>query len=177
MISMNTKTKWMAWAIVVLFLLNAATLGTILYHNYKGNPSAGSTVVAGHPGAVINGRFFRQTLGFTNEQMESFRTANHQFRPQTAAITVSIDSLKAAMFREMKRQAPDTVKLDALSKQIGELHGALKRETYRFYLNIRSVCSEQQADQLQKVFEPLFINENLPMAPGGNRRGWNKANH
>jgi Spy/CpxP family protein refolding chaperone len=175
---MTGKLKWMIWAIVVLFLMNAATLGTILYHNYKQvTPTDRITSAAPYAGNALNGRFFRQTLGFTNGQMDGFRNANEKFRPQTAALTLSIDSLKAEMFKEMGKANPDTLRLNALSNEIGNLHSELKRETYQFFLKIRTVCTEEQASQLEKVFEPLFVNENISTGPRGHQRGWNRANN
>lgn len=175
---MNQKIKWLVWAVVVLFLMNAVTLGTILYHNYKQESQVDTTLIANSfSGNAINGRFFRQTLGFNNDQMKVFQEANQQFRPQTMALTGSIDSLKAEMFAEMKKQHSDSLKLDLLSKKIGDLHGQLKHETYQFYLNLKNVCNEKQQAQLDKVFEPLFINENLPVTPHGFQRGKNRANN
>lgn len=172
---MNIKVKWLVWAVVILFLTNAATVGTIIYHNYRQEKSIDSTVIAKYYGGnAINGKFFRQTLGFTNEQMDIFRSANQQFRPQTLALTASIDSAKADMFKEMQNQQPDTLRLNELSKKIGDLHAALKLETYQFYLKIKAICSTQQKTQLEKAFEPLFINEDLT-GTRGNRKGWNKA--
>jgi hypothetical protein len=124
----------------------------------------------------MNGRFFRQTLGFNDRQMEEFRNTNQQFRPQTMALTFSIDSLKAAMFSEMKKQPSDTQRLNVLSMQIGNKHGLLKQRTYQFYLKIRSISNEDQQKQLEKVFEPLFINENITNGHG-HQQGRNRANN
>lgn len=175
---MNQKIKWLVWAIIVLFLMNAVTLGTIIYHNYKQEQQVDTiSTVSSFSGNPINGRFFRQTLGFDNEQMSVFQEANQQFRPQTMALTLSIDSLKTEMFAEMKKQEPDTMKLNKLSKEIGDRHAQLKEETYRFYLKLKAVCTEQQQLQLEKVFEPLFINENLPITPRGFQKGRNRINN
>jgi len=168
---MNVKVKWMIAAIAILFLMNAATLGTILYHSKKQEASFDGTVIASSfPVNTVNGKYFRQTLGFSDEQMNIFRKANQQFRPQTMALTLAIDSLKAEMFKEMKRLPTDTLHLNALSAKIGELHGSLKQATYRFYLTISATCSNQQRAELDKVFEPLFINEKLQFIPGGRQR-------
>jgi hypothetical protein len=175
---MNQKTKWLVWAIVFLFLINAVTLGTIFYQSYKQQHQVDSTSITGtFSGNVINGRFFRKTLGFNNEQMAAFQKAHQQFRPQTMALTLGIDNLKAEMFAEMKNQQPDTLKLSKLSKEIGDMHGQLKLKTFQFYLKLKAVCSDQQKTQLEKIFEPLFINENILMAPHGFQRGLNRANN
>ena len=177
--SMNRKVTWLVWAIIVLFLMNAATLGTILYHNSKKQERvADTTVVASSfSGNPMNGRFFRQTLGFDNEQMAVFQEANRHFRPRTMALTFDIDSLKSAMFEEMKKQNPDTLKLAILSKEIGEMHGQLKQATYQFYLKLKNICTDQQRSQLEKAFQPLFITENLQQTPRGFQRGWRRESN
>jgi len=176
---MDRKTTWLVWAIIILFLMNAATLGTIIYHNSNQRKQAAvdTSVVTSFSGNVINGRFFRQTLGFDNEQMTAFQAANRHFRPQTMNITFGIDSLKQAMFLEMRKQDPDTLKLAALSREIGELHTLLKQKTWQFYLEIKSVCNAQQLSQLETAFEPLFINESLQQRPHGFQKGWRKGNN
>ena len=176
---MNRTVTLLVWAIIVLFLMNAATLGTILYHNRtkQKEPIDTTSVVSSFRGNPINGRFFRQTLGFDSKQMAAFQEANRQFRPQTMTLTSEIDSLKGVMFQEMKKQEPDTLKLDLLSKQIGDLHGQLKQQTYQFYLKLQNVCTEQQRSQLEKAFEPLFISENVQQRPHGFQRGWRRENN
>jgi hypothetical protein len=176
---MSRKVTWLVWAIILLFLMNAATLGTILYHkSTKQVGQVDTTSVAGSfSGNPINGRFFRQTLGFDNNQMAVFQDANRQFRPQTMALTFEIDSLKGVMFEEMKKQNPDTLKLALLSKEIGEMHGQLKQETYQFYLKLQNICTDQQRSKLEKAFEPLFISENLQRTPHGFQKGWRRENN
>jgi hypothetical protein len=177
MINMNVKMKWLIWAVVVLFVINLVTLATIMFYNYRQSPEPiTNTTPNTAQGNVMNGRFFRQTLGFNDRQMEEFRNTNQQFRPQTMALTFSIDSLKAAMFSEMKKQPSDTQRLNVLSMQIGNKHGLLKQRTYQFYLKIRSISNEDQQKQLEKVFEPLFINENITNGHG-HQQGRNRANN
>jgi hypothetical protein len=159
---MNRKLNILIWALVFLLITNAATIGTILYHNYreaKREDQLNNTVNTG--GNPINGKFFRQTLGFNNEQMEKFREINHAFRPLTFQYTITIDSLKNEMFTEMKQENPDTVKLNFQSAEIGRLHGLLKYETYKFYLDLKKICSGSQQRELEKAFQPLFINETI----------------
>ena len=76
---------------------------------------------------------------------------------------------------EMQKNQPDTLVLNSMSAQIGELHGQLKYETYSFYLNTKKICSPEQRPELEKIFQPLFINEGITTAPNQHRgRGWEK---
>ncbi len=173
---MMRKTQILTWAVVLLLVTNAVTIGTIFYHNYRESKKSDDVVITGsYGGNMINGRFLRQTLGFDQSQMSAFREINQAFRPAAMSLTFEIDSLKNAMFNEMQKNQPDTLVLNSMSVQIGELHGQLKYETYSFYLNTKKICSPEQRPELEKIFQPLFINEGITTAPNQHRgRGWEK---
>ncbi len=161
------KNKILIWSIVILVLLNVSTIATILYHNYQEKIEKEDIVVDTQGQNPLNGRYFRQTLKFTDSQMEVFREVNHEFRPNANRIIIKIDSLKSEMFAEIKKNVSDTVRLNALALETGHLHAQLKRETNRFYLRIKAVCTPQQLEKLQDAFSPLFRDESCP----GNGQG------
>lgn len=169
---MMRKSQILTWVIVLLLVSNAATIGTILYHNnYRKNQNANQIGInTGAEINILNGRYFRQTLGFNEQQMESFRAINREFRPSAIEMTIEIDSLKNNMFAELQKATPDTIQLNEMSKQIGVLHGRLKYATYHFYLNIKNVCSAAQSIELEKFFMPLFKSEGLTAGPNHQRR-------
>ncbi|MEO7488534.1 MAG: hypothetical protein ABIU77_15600 [Ferruginibacter sp.] len=168
------RNQLLTWAVVLLVIANVATVATILYHNYKERMGAGSIAINTGSGVnMLNGRFFRQTLGFTEEQMNSFRDINQVFRPNAMELTFEVDSLKTAMYNELQKRSPDTTQLNHLCVQIGNMHGKLKYETYHFYLNIKKICSPAQSGQLEKAFEPLFKTENITTPNLQRRKGWN----
>ncbi|MBL7743680.1 MAG: hypothetical protein JNN00_09440, partial [Chitinophagaceae bacterium] len=116
------KTQILTWLIVLLVVMNAVTIGTIIYHNYQEDQARDNIAInSGEGGNMLNGRFLKQTLGFNDEQMDAFRKANQQFRPFAMDVTNQIDSLKTAMFTELQKTEPDTLQLNAMSEQIGRL--------------------------------------------------------
>ncbi|MBP6661553.1 MAG: hypothetical protein KA172_00540 [Paludibacter sp.] len=166
------KNTILIWLVVILVLLNVSTIATILYHNYQEQIEKQDIVLDSQGQNPLNGRYFRQTLGFTDSQMEVFREVNHEFRPNANRIIIKIDSLKNEMFAEIKKTSSDTVRLNALALQTGNLHAQLKQETNRFYLKIKAVCVPQQLEKLQEAFSPLFRNEPCPgNGPGRQGRG------
>lgn len=167
------KTKILVWTVVLLILLNLSTLGTILYHNYQEKNKTESIVIGQENQTRLNGRFFRHEMGFDHEQMSVFRTANQQFQPRVSTIIAQLDSLKLESYQQLNSTAPDTLQLNQLSEQIGALHSELKKETNRFYMTLRNVCDETQAEQLKAAFTPLFRDascedENPAMRGRGN---------
>lgn len=158
---MMRKNQILTWVVVLLAITNTATIGTILYHNYQEKKQEENiTINTGSSGGnMLNGRFLRQTLGFNNDQMNAFRQVNRAFRPYAMELTTKIDSFKSDMFIELQKSVPDTGRLNSMSEQIGDLHGTLKYETYKFYLNIKKICTPEQSEELKKTFQPLFKNE------------------
>ena len=163
---MNKHTI-LKWSVVILVLLNVSTIATILYHKYQEKIEKQDLILDTQGQNPLNGRYFRQTLGFTDSQMDVFRTVNHKFRPNANGIIIKIDSLKKEMFAEIRKPVSDTVRLNALALETGNLHAQLKRETNRFYLKIKAACTPEQIEKLQDAFSPLFKNEPCQ----GNGRG------
>ena len=97
------KNTILIWLVVILVLLNVSTIATILYHNYQEQIEKQDIVLDSQGQNPLNGRYFRQTLGFTDSQMEVFREVNHEFRPNANRIIIKIDSLKNEMFAEIKK--------------------------------------------------------------------------
>lgn len=173
---MNKNVRILKWLLILLVLLNIGTIGTIIYLTQKQNKLSGESISIGSGTGitVLNGRFFRQTAGFNETQMDSFRKANQAFRPLARDISAAIDSLKSSLFTELNRAQPDTGRLSQMAIQIGNLHGQLKYETNQFYLNIRSICTPAQLKILEEAFQPLFKSETLAFpGHGRQRQGFN----
>lgn len=163
------KKRVLVWIIILLALLNLTTIGTIIYHARKEKKAADTVAVTGVQGNPLNGSFFRNELGFDDEQMEVFRVANQQFRPASNEIIFTIDSLKHQLFVELNKERVDTSKTNQLSREVGALHAQLKDETNTFYLKLKEIATPEQTIKLQEAFEPLFYQDGVNNF--GKRRG------
>lgn len=172
-----SKVKILWWAVGLLLVLNITTIATILYHTGSDNDNEMLVI---EPGSEpLNGRYFRQNLGFDNEQMEVYRSANRTFRTQANGIVTAIEKRKEQMFALLNAVNPDTVAIREVSANIGNLHKELKEATATFYLAIKECCTEQQQIELQKIFTPLFVNPTSASGRGygrGERHGQGKCN-
>lgn len=158
---MSKTNKILLWIIALLVVINLTTIGTIVYHNFIEKSDAPAIILDKTGRNPLNGKYFRQTLGFSNTQMEVFREANHKFQPHAQALIIEMDSLKTEMFAELNKSAPDSLKLTTLSQHIGMHHAELKQITNHFYLIVKSVCDSAQQQQLQKTFLLLYKDENV----------------
>ncbi len=173
------SNRILVWVIVLLALLNVTTIIVIIYHNWQEKKLEEDAVIVNEKGTVINGRYLRQNLNFDNQQIEKFREANRIFRPGALRIIHVIDSLKREMLIELNKPFADTAKLNGLSFGIGDAHGRLKQEAFRFYLRIKAVCRPDQMSNFEVAFRPLFEQEVLPGGPqgGGFGRGRGMGRH
>ena len=69
---MNKTNKIWIGIVVLLVVLNLTTIGTILYRNYRENSGDIAISLSEEGQNRISGRYFRQTLGFNDDQMEAF---------------------------------------------------------------------------------------------------------
>ncbi|HOZ69482.1 MAG TPA: hypothetical protein PLU11_14280 [Chitinophagaceae bacterium] len=173
---MLRKTQILTWLVVLLLVLNAVTIGTIIYHQRQEKKAISDISIGGYAGTnPLNGRFFRQEMGFNTQQMDVFRELNQAFRPASMEITFLIDSLKEVMYNQLTQAKSDSLQLQQLSEEIGALHSQLKKETVLFYIRLKEICTPDQQKQLAEVFKPLFITEHL--TDHGNYRngpGWKR---
>ena len=166
----ENKQTMMIWAIVVLALMNVTTLVTIVYHQSQ---STKLEVVQGEnqkqsDSSMVrfSGRYFRDELNFSASQMNRFREFNPAFRMKARSIIVGLAEKRKLMLSEMSAKNSDTVKLNALSDSIGILHAQLKRITYSYYLDIKSICDEKQQQKLELLFQEMFVSDTPLGFPG-----------
>ena len=63
------------------------------------------------------------------------------------------------MLTEMSEKNCDTNKLNLLSDSIGYLHADLKKLTYKYYLDFKNICNEQQQEKLEQLFGEMFSSD------------------
>ena len=109
---MLRKTQILTWLVVLLLVLNAVTIGTIIYHQRQEKKAISDISIGGYAGTnPLNGRFFRQEMGFNTQQMDVFRELNQAFRPASMEITFLIDSLKEVMYNQLTQAKSDSLQL------------------------------------------------------------------
>jgi len=163
---MNKTVKILWWAISLLVVLNLTTIGTILLRNREISSDHIAIVLDENRQNPLSGRFFRQTLGFDDAQMNIFREAHRSFQYRANDLIFGMDSLNNEMFKELNSPTPDTNRLNDLAEQVGSRHAELKKITNAFYLQLKTVCDSTQCEQLQQAFLPLFRDNTMNRGSG-----------
>ena len=177
----ENKGQWMIWAIVILVLMNVATIITVVHsrNQLAGNgPMQESDKGMSESASMqYSGRFFRDSLGLSMDQMKKFSRFNPGFRQSVMAINRDMSEKRHEMLIEMAKIECDTNRLNVLSDSIGFLHARLKKQTYLYYINFKNICNQQQQKKLEQLFGEMF-NTDMQMGMnrsgprGGRRMGW-----
>ena len=174
----KNSSRILIYAVIFLAVLNVTTfisIGINVRNTKKELPYASNNEIK--TAQNFNGRYFRDKLKLSPTQMDSFRIVNNQFRSQARRINDDLNLLRSNMMNEMKRAYPDTIKLMVQSDSVGMMHAGLKKLTYKYYLGIKSICSEEQASELNNIFEQFFNADehHRKQNQGSNRRGSGKG--
>jgi hypothetical protein len=159
----ESRKRWMVWAIVVLAIMNITTLITILYQKNQSEDTKFVTVpdqVQSESSSIqYSGRYFRDQLNLSRDQMNRFVQFNPVFRQQARSINIDLDRIRHQMLTEMAKKNSDNNKLNMLSDSIGYLHSNLKKLTYKYYLDIKNFCNQEQQKNLEQLFNEMFTND------------------
>jgi hypothetical protein len=176
----DSRYRWMIWAIFALALLNITTIVTVIYHRNHSRqeltvPETGRIQIE-NASIRYSGRYFRDQLNLSNEQMARFREFNPGFRQHVRDINIELNNIRRRMLTEMSSSYSDSVKLNLFSDSIGHLHADLKKLTYRYYLDFKEICNKDQKEKLDQLFGEMFASDIQvgrygPGGPYGRGRG------
>ncbi|MCF6167247.1 hypothetical protein [Lutibacter sp.] len=156
---MQKNTKILLGIITLLVLFNLTIIGTILFKknitaSYKEQDKKEIVIPTKHLG-----RFFRKELNLSFKQHRKFQNIRHQYHQDSDEIIKKMDSIRTQIIVELGKEKSDTIILNNLSKDLGNLHTELKNLSIRYYLNMKEVCNEKQKVKLFKIFKSMVNTE------------------
>lgn len=155
------KKYWKDWLILLLIVTNLTALVNKMIRDNSA-ASAEETILIDKTASPISGKCMKENLQFNDRQTAEFRHINERFHQKVRIILSELNQQKSKIFAELQQPESDTLHLQALSRETGELHRQLKDETNRFYLAIKALCNPEQQQKLQHCFTPLFENRCCP---------------
>ena len=164
------------WVIAILLATNLSMGISFLYHKQQDKKVLEQMEEAAiEVPAQRRTRFFREQLNLRFDQMDTFRTLNRTFNQTAWNITHRLEFLRIEMISELGKENPNKKRLDSITKEIGELHTKLKKETISYYMGMRDACDETQRKKLNEIFMSMLKkNEDVKLPEyGRNRRNNN----
>ncbi len=180
MLIMKTDNKYriLLWIIVILIATNLSTVGSFYYHRMT---EEHTTTITEADQTSIPGeqrtRYFRDELNLDDNQIDQFREINRSFNHSAKTIEEELTQLRQDFIHELGAPNTDSLKLNNLATEVGAKHRKLKLETSEFYLNMKHICTLEQKEKLNQIFQSMLNSENqinLPQQGNGRGRWRNK---
>lgn len=141
------KTKLLTLIVIVLLVVNAGTLGYLIFNSIKQNePNPNQK---GGPAA-----FIIKKLKLTEQQQVAFEELKFEHRSGMMRKQDSIRTLHQEMFNYLKSDVPNVVAADSVATIISLRKKELDMFTFHHFRQLREICSPEQ----KQLFD-TFINE------------------
>lgn len=166
---MNKRTKKILIIGVIGFLLliNISALLTIILKNRITNQPFEQRQPREEIRREQMDRFMKDEFNFTREQFQEFRSINDKNRKEALNIAHELERKRDELLMELTKDDPDSVKLEIIAQEIGELHTTLKMITVNHFLELKEICTPAQQKVLHKMFYGLMTEENPMHRPYG----------
>ncbi len=156
------KNRILIIAVVVLVIINAATIGTIIWQVKKFQRfERPSYALKRMPDEKQMQALVRKDLDFTDKQFNQFLLIDSIFRQQSKLLFDKMKAVRIEMVKELLKENPDSMKLNQLAIDLGKLHVELKKNTFEFIKSLRTICTAEQQEKLNNFIRRMIEFEGV----------------
>lgn len=167
---MKNKTI-LLWVFIIISLISTSALVTLVvvkpnfaYLSFPVNENFNSNINYGNKDYLID------KLNLTDEQFEFFMAEKMNHLAKVEPIFDSIIKIRKELFAELRKNVPDTVKVDIYLDKIAGLERDLQMETVRHMLNLKTFLDPVQVDSLFSFFSCRMMPRNHPHRSNNHRK-------
>jgi hypothetical protein len=144
------KNRLLFWTLLFLILVNLSALAT--YFFFPGKPA----VVNCKDAAMGPGCALHTELNLTAEQIRLVDRINSDYQQVSGPISAKIKALRTGILDELASDMPDTLIIQQASLEISGLQSQLHNENIKHYLELKKVCTPEQARLLSNLYRDLY---------------------
>jgi hypothetical protein len=140
---MNGRNKWLIAIIVILALINAATIGSFWLMRKPPHPPKLEKIL-------------EKELSLTPEQTAQFRKLDDTHRSKAMQLRDSLTLYTGGLFDEMLSDNPNQTVLDSINVRIGAIHIKMDKNLVQHYNELKVLCtSPEQKEKLKAIFKKI----------------------
>jgi len=140
------KLRFLAWAVILLLLLNAGTL-IYLFTEKRTDQRP--------PRGEGPSNFIVEHLKLDKQQREQFFQLRRQHQQITRTIHEEDRLLHDQYFELLKTDNPDKAKADSISRLIGQQRSRLEAATFDHFQQLRKLCDGDQKKLLDETIDEI----------------------
>lgn len=188
-----TKKQLLIGALILLFVINIAALGTLIYQNYQDNRQSRAsypveqkewlkerlqknrrpdkperTEQSAHENIRGFEYIVKRRLQLDQDQFDQFRAISHETRGTQRDIARLLNKKRDSLMQELTKEQPDSNKMRHLATEIGNLHTKLKTQTIDHFTQLKALCSPAQRKRLNRMI--MKMTHRSKHKPGAERR-------
>lgn len=154
------KTKFLTAAVILLVILNAATL----YFLFNGHGKKPPVRNGGRPFS----EFISKQLNFDSAQSAQLQLLRDKHKTELDNLRKEDKVLHDSLFAFVKRGDMDSVKIDSFLNRISVNKKEFELAFIHHFAQIRSLCKPEQLDLFNKMIDQM-MKRRMPsfMGPGG----------
>lgn len=158
---MKNSHSVIKWLNIFLLVINISAFAAFLFMN-RGNSQDTSDQYS-------SDEFLRDRLKLTDEQYEKIKEMDEEvFRNYQLLIDIECEA-NFELIKHLSSENESTEEIKKSLDKIGKYHALVKRQTVKHFQNIKSICSEEQKQELDLVLMEM-------MEAGDQCQYCNKAN-
>jgi hypothetical protein len=138
------RNRWLVLMVVASLCLNVAVVGTYFFRRARHDRQR---------------RFPSRWL--TSEARENMRKAREAAMPEFSALVGRVQSTDSFLWTEMRRETPDSVRVESLCQELGRIHGSMRAMVFRqMHRELQLMPAEARAEYLQHM---MMMRPGLPL--------------
>ena len=106
------RSRWLALIVVASLCLNVAVVGTYFFRRARRDRS-------------------HRLHGLTAEARERMRKVREAAMPEFSSIVGRVESTDSLLWAEMRRESPDSARVESLCQELGQTHGRMRAMVFR----------------------------------------------
>jgi len=159
-----TKNKMLFWCVIVLVVLNAATLTSF----WMGKSTA---ELPRHPDGGRDGqKIMEERLQLSDEQGLQFKQIRNEHFMRTRPLQGDMHKTRLDILDEIFASEPDDVKIQKLLAELGIKQNEFESKLIRHFQELKGACNAQQTEELKHMLLGL-IERTQPRDPRHHRPG------
>lgn len=159
-----TKNKMFFWCMIILVVLNIATLTSFWLGKSKVIPPIA-------PRQRADGqRIMQEQLELSDEQAQQFEQIRNEHFMRTRPLQDDTHKIRLDLLNETFVSEPDKTRIKNLFTELENKQSQFEKNLFRHFQELKEACNEQQAEELEIMLRNLIENTR-PRGPQHHRPG------
>lgn len=146
------KNRLLFWVMIILVAINIATLTSFfIFSKQSVTPAPAFQVTSG---SSCSG--FCTDLDLSPEQVEKVELIDQNYKNNASVIVTKIKNKRIEILEELSKDKPDSSLTNKYADEVAILQSKLQRENIKQYLELKKVCTPEQAQLLSAIYRDLY---------------------